>query len=100
MSRVPDRSISAESQSPRRLRELYFELGQALSQHERPAEALQAFQQALKEEGANPSGDVVLFNLGQTQERIGKSGNAFQSYLEAIAVAPQRMGDIFPSVHN
>jgi len=100
MNTVADKSASADSPGLRHLRELYFELGQALSQHERLAEAIPAFEQALKEEGANPGGDVVLFNLGQTQERAGKPESAFQSYLEAIAVAPQRVAEILPGVHK
>ena len=95
MSTVADKSTSTDLQG---LRELYFELGQALSQRERLAEAIQAFEQALKEEGATPGGDVVLLNLGQTQDRACKPENAFQSYLEAIAVAPQRMAEILPRV--
>lgn len=97
MSTVADRSASADLQT---LRELYFQLGQALSRRDRLTEAIQALEQALKEEGSTPSRDDVLFNLGQTYERTGKPEIAFESYLEAIAAAPQRMAEILPSVHN
>ncbi len=89
--------VSTHSQGLRPLRELYFELGLALSRHDRIAEAIQVFEQALKEEGTTPGGDVVLFNLGQTHEHAGKLDLALHSYLEAVAVAPQRLAEILPS---
>ena len=92
--------VPTEPQGLRALRKLYFELGQALSGHDRLPESIQAFEQALKEEGPTPDPDVVMFSLGRAYERADKPDNAFRSYLEAIAVAPQRMVEILPSVHG
>ena len=100
MSIAASVSNSANLESLRPLRELYFELGRALLAHNRYTDAVQAFEQALKEEGASPGRDVVLFNLAVACEQGSQPDRAFRSYLEAIAVAPQRMAEILPYVHK
>jgi tetratricopeptide (TPR) repeat protein len=84
----------------RNLRELFFELGLALSSHDRHVEAAQALEQALKEEGSAPDPGVLLFNLAIARERANQPGSAFQNYLEAIALAPRNMAEILPHVHE
>jgi tetratricopeptide (TPR) repeat protein len=100
MSVVAETSGPANVEGLRHLRELYFELGKALSRYGRHAEATQAFEQALKEEGPIPDRDVVMFSLGVAYEHAGEPDRAFQNYLQAIAVAPQRMAEVMPCVHK
>jgi len=81
------------------LRELYFELGQALSTRQRYKEAVIMFQQARDEEDTIPDKSLVLFHLARSQDQAGDRG-AFRTYLDAIIAAPGQSHTVLPFVHN
>src|SRR5579859_6420031 len=103
MNDIPDLWLATEQKSLRSLRELYFELGLILSSSEqnRIAEAIPAYEAALKEHDRDsllPSWKIYT-RLALTYERIKNFQSAFRSYLEAIMDAPRWTSNLLPHVH-
>ena len=90
----------SSSANPPLLRELYFELGRALLRNNRYADAAQAFEQSLKEDGTSPDRSVVLFNLAVAYEDGNQRDRAFRNYLEVLFVAPFEMENVLPRLHT
>ena len=84
----------------RSLRELYFELGQALSIRYRYAEATSMFQKALEAEDAGPGNGEILLHLAEIQFRAGDHQDALHCCLDAIAFEPVRCDAILPIAHE
>ncbi len=101
MSNNVDIPMIAGYETSRPLRELYFELGRALLDRDQYAEAIAAFEEALKQEG-DSARDAweIRFHLAVAHQRVGENQQAFHAYLKAIADAPERVRDIIPYAHN
>src|SRR5947207_5096511 len=68
----PVADMLAHYQVSQSLREMYFDLGIALSQHQEYARANEAFQQALVESGVRPETVDILFYLAYVSELGGQ----------------------------
>jgi tetratricopeptide (TPR) repeat protein len=82
------------------IRELYFQLGMALSAGGRFDEALSVLRKALEEAGEEPAGWEIHFWAGRTRERAGDRGAvALHEYLSALRLNPSRLSLILPYAH-
>src|ERR1041385_4765590 len=81
-----------------RIRDLYFQLGCALLENHRHADAAQAFEQSLKEEGSNPDRGMILLNLAAAYEQSNERDLAFRNYLQVVLSAPDQLPEVLPRV--
>jgi tetratricopeptide (TPR) repeat protein len=79
------KDISALAQSPPHLlRTLYFELGRALTEHGRHAEAVAALEQALREAGDAPRNVDIGRLLATARAAVGNVDGALDASLKAL----------------
>ncbi len=84
---------------PRALREIYFEMGIALTDRQEYTKATEFFQQALNETGTTKSTDI-LFYLASVYEVAGQGEQAFRTYLEPLLEAPDYIDAVLLHLHQ
>src|SRR5579875_226531 len=93
-------AIMPATQEVRPLRQLYFELGQALLVYQRYPEAVSPLEKALEESGDTPAAGNILFLLARAQQQVGDVQKAFRSYLQAVLSLSEWSDTIFSSLQG
>jgi tetratricopeptide (TPR) repeat protein len=83
----------------RSLAEMYLELGMALQDRGRQAEAVVAYERALAEDGAAGVKRSVLRVLAPAYESVGDRRRAVRSYLEAVLDGQEDTPELLHSAH-
>jgi len=84
----------------RSIRQIYYELGRALCQAGRPAEAIAPLERALEEDSDTPDRTLILFELAWSCELAGNRERAFRLYLEAAEHSPQNLSAVLARAHG